>query len=906
MNTKPQTWEFTNRNGDFVFPNADKNTRLYFPLANEAELMSSITPGLKGDIKTDQNHFLLQPVSSEDLYNIQTSRNFWLYFNASQTAWSVAGSQAHPEDRVTVQAGILWHTVCRINTALGIRAEVTNFVPANSDHVEIMIVKLTNISGQVISFIPTSAVPIFGRSADNLRDHRHVTSLLNRVKMLYNGVVNTPTMSFDERGHKINYVSYFVLGVEEDGTLPEGCFPTIESFLGEESGLDTPRAVLKNMSPVKKIAAAHQGKEAIGALRFAAKTLMSDESVSYILLLGIGEKPRAIEDIFHRYNHKDKVITALSENKDHWRKKIDAISFRSGDHGFDNWLRWVTLQPILRKIFGCSYLPDFDYGRGGKGWRDLWQDCLSLIFIHPRQMRPILSANFSGIRIDGTNATIITKRPGYFIADRNKISRVWMDHGVWPFFTIQLYMHQTGDLNILFESHTYFYDQLLSRATEIDHTWDPRRKHCKHLHTMDGKLYKGTILEHILVQHLTAFFNVGKHNTIRLEDADWNDGLDMAHQKGESVAFTCFFASNLYDLTMMLKELKQRNRTQLFVLKELRLLLDTLAPCPVDYASPDQKQRRLQKYLAAVRCRVSGDKVALDVDALINDLTAKWQWLFSHVRRQEWMPLTHDTGIFNGYYDNKGKRVEGAQNGDVRMTLTGQVFPILSGIATTGQVAKMFQAACSYLRDRTTGGFRLNTNFKSLQFDLGRAFAFSYGSKENGAVFSHMCVMFANALYRRGFIKEGFSVLRELFELAANMPRSKIYPCLPEYFDIEGRGMYSYLTGSASWMVMTMLTEVFGIRGLWGDLVIAPQFTAEQFATTDTLAVSCYFAEHRISFEFRNPRRREAGAYRISRVVMSPHTIPYSVVHDHSIMIKRKHLLALDPAGHLTIDITLD
>ena len=32
----------------------------------------------------------------------------------------------------------------------------------------------------------------------------------------------------------------------------------------------------------------------------------------------------------------------------------------------------------------------------------------------------------------------------------------------------------------------------------------------------------------------------------------------------------------------------------------------------------------------------------------------------------------------------------------------------------------------------------------------------AYGEKENGAVFSHMTVMYANALYQRGFVKEGY------------------------------------------------------------------------------------------------------------------------------------------------------
>ena len=46
------------------------------------------------------------------------------------------------------------------------------------------------------------------------------------------------------------------------------------------------------------------------------------------------------------------------------------------------------------------------------------------------------------------------------------------------------------------------------------------------------------------------------------------------------------------------------------------------------------------------------------------------------------------------------------------------------------------------------GGYRLNTDFKEEKFDLGRMFGFAYGEKENGAVFSHMAVMYANALYK--------------------------------------------------------------------------------------------------------------------------------------------------------------
>ena len=45
--------------------------------------------------------------------------------------------------------------------------------------------------------------------------------------------------------------------------------------------------------------------------------------------------------------------------------------------------------------------------------------------------------------------------------------RVWMDHGAWPLFTINFYIHQTGDFDILFEKQIYFADKFSHRSKKI-------------------------------------------------------------------------------------------------------------------------------------------------------------------------------------------------------------------------------------------------------------------------------------------------------------------------------------------------------------------------------------------------------------------------------------------------------
>ncbi|MFR3324181.1 MAG: GH36-type glycosyl hydrolase domain-containing protein [Oscillospiraceae bacterium] len=240
------------------------------------------------------------------------------------------------------------------------------------------------------------------------------------------------------------------------------------------------------------------------------------------------------------------MAAALERTKTFWQS-ASAWRVRTQNSAFDSWLRWVGIQPLLRRICGCSFLPHHDYGRGGRGWRDLWQDSLALLLTAPEQTRQDLLRYFAGVRTDGTNATIIGAKPGEFKADRNGIPRVWMDHGFWPMLTVELYLNETGDLDFLLEGQPYFRDTLAHRGEG------------KPLET-PGAACEGTVLEHLLIQNVTAFYDVGEHGFMRLRGADWNGGLDMARERGESVAFTAAYAGNFTVLAKRLRDLAKTGR----------------------------------------------------------------------------------------------------------------------------------------------------------------------------------------------------------------------------------------------------------------------------------------------------------------------------------------------------------
>lgn len=183
-----------------------------------------------------------------------------------------------------MEAGLLYHTVIYKDLERLLTSEVTSFVPANEDKVEILTVKITNTASSPIEITATCAIPIFGRSAENIRNHRHVTSLFNRPEKRREGVTMNPVIHFDETGHKWNKVLYYVLGSEKDGTYPAGSIASMENFIGAKGDLEWPQAVVENLPPEFFRDEVLEGRECIGGLRFAEKTIAPGESACYIVL----------------------------------------------------------------------------------------------------------------------------------------------------------------------------------------------------------------------------------------------------------------------------------------------------------------------------------------------------------------------------------------------------------------------------------------------------------------------------------------------------------------------------------------------------------------------------------------------------------------------------------------------
>ncbi len=894
---KGPLWRFTDKNdGSFICPDPEYISSLYFPLMNESGMRCWTTPELKGDIATGYHFYFNTPTVTDELWRSSSSRNFWIQVKG-HIPWSATGVSAarnlkrwerDGKESSFLEAGMGWFRLTRFNNEIGLKATFTQFVPCDPAHVEIVIAEIENISSAPLQFKATAATPMFGRSTENVRDHKQVTTLFQKIWHDKFGIRIKGNIVHDERGgHIPNYTYYATYGSTQYGKQPRYMWGSMLDFIGEGGTLDNPEAIWNDLKPPVLPEGERDGTEAVGALQFEPEVLHPGEKTSYIILHMISEKPEDFIAWEEKYGTAAKATKALDDTRSYWINMSNNVSFNTEDTDFNNWCRWLSYQVKCRQVFGNAYLPDFDYGKGGRGWRDLWQDLLSIFLIDPESAKQEILNNFLGVRIDGTNANLIGNKSGEFFSDVNRIDRTWCDHSAWPLYVVDFYIHQTGDQDILLKKVPYWKDHVFRRSKDKDADYNPAT-YGNRLLTYDDKVYEGSILEHVILQNVCSFFNVGKNNNILLEAADWNDTYDNARTNGESVCFYNFTAHNLATLASRLELLEKAGISVIEVLAEAVMLFDTLnGQIKVDYARPAAKQAHLQKYHDSIRHKVSGKTIKIKTSDLASDFRAKAAHAFEHIRKNEWVTAKEGKSFFNGHYDNDSIRVHGDHPNGTRIDLTSQVLPTMFHTATDQQVKQIFDSVMYYLHDDITGGLRLNTDLKELKLNLGRVCAFAYGYKEHGSKWMHQNIKYLYALYQRGFVDEGYSVFKGIYKLVMDSGRSKIFPSVPSFFNRYGHGMYVYLTGSAAWFIMAFTTQVFGVRGENGNLCIHPRLVDEQFGKKGDASVFCYFRNKRVEVTYQNPSNKKWNEYAIKSIRINNSEVVFSFVEKNKAIIEK-------------------
>lgn len=798
----------------------NKNNGMYLPLFNLKGLKASITPFFGGSLSLNHQSYLLTPTSELELYHNTYGRN--VIFKVNGKLYFLNGNTLRQQDdEINYEYGRLYQKVTRKNSLFSIIT--TSFIPEN-ETVEVHYTEIINNSNEKLTIEIITNTLLYGRNANYLRDHRHVTSLLNRVDLHENGILLKPTLLFDEKGHKKNDKIYSIFASVANVKVSR-MIPNVDVFLNGGT-FNFPKGLENDQRNNVK-----DGYETMGAIGFEPFVLSPNESKEFVFTLGVhSSKEDAVKESI-KYFNKTVIENELENVVKTFIEMTNLLQFKYINNEVSELLKWVSLQPVLRRHYGNSYLPHHDYGHGGRGWRDLWQDLLSLIMYNDKSVKNLLFNNFAGIRIDGSNATIIGDNLGEFKADRNAIVRVWSDHGAWPLLTVKMYLDETGDIDFLFLKQKYFEDQF------THYTYKVRNKYNEdNILRSKEEVYEGTIFEHLLLQNIVGFLNVGEKGFVKLEDADWNDGLDMAKANGETIAFTHFYINNLRELSNIIK----LTNSEIVVFESLkRLLFNEIS---------------LKEYFNLV-ANFNDKQVIINKNDLIKQLNKLANDKLAFIKKNAWIK-----NHYQAYIDNNANFSDTNET----VSLTGQTMALLSNTASIEQALKISEYTKEKLYKKHLGGYQLNSNYNKVRLDLGRAYGFAYGHKENGAVFSHMAMMYAYGLYQYNLVEKG----REAYlgvVLKSLETNSNLLGGIPEYFNDQGIGMYPFLTGSATWLLKLIRTEVFGIKLNMGILRFEPKLSKEDFINGKA-TIKTYLFNQYVTVIYYNNSNLNFNEYKIELI----------------------------------------
>jgi len=744
----------------------------------------------------------------------------------------------------------------------GLGVTATVFVPLE-EMAEVWIVEIKNNSEnkKSIDFIPT--VPIFGGSRAYAEYHRDVVRLYNKSRVT-DHIEIIPGLEWVEGKTSPSEICYFMSAESDSGKKGSRFYSERESFLGRRNSWSCPEAITGNKPPKFQCL----GKEAVGAIEFKKVVIEPGSSARFVVINGISRDCSKTEDVINKYDYAS-ALEQLNILNNFWNERTSRVTITTGHEDFNLlWNRWWCYQLSMRYWFGNTGHPQFDYGSDFAGWRDFWQDMMAATVIDPVGLEKRTFHTLEGIRLDGTNATRFFARTKEFGSD--ELNGLWCDHPYWTTQTVLLLVNFLGDPNFLFRSDiAYFRDCYRDRGEKKELSWP--RGYIERQKTTGGEVYKGTVLEHLLVQLLTMFYDTGKNNLLKQKRADWNDAVDQV--KGENVTFSLGLAMDCNDLADFLENLEKRTGLkEIEIFRELADLIENVPEEDIIDSSYDVRQRKLINYLEYVNGEISGEKTSIPLNQVVNDLRAKAKATIINVNKIAW------TGeYYTGYLHSDGKAVDGIfvphatkkanpTTEDFVMMLMPQTWSLFSGASDEiGKTDDILKIVWKILADKEVGGLKLNYP-PYLKFDknVGRITGFAPGTKENNAIFCHANLFMVLALLKRRRADEAYKIFSGINPLNHPQEILRTGPWIPEYYissdnpNWAGRGEYPLLTASAGWTRYVFQNYFFGVRGELDGLKIDPCLPAvPEFRET---SLTIHFRKAFYKINFHNPHLKKNAA----------------------------------------------
>jgi cyclic beta-1,2-glucan synthetase len=325
------------------------------------------------------------------------------------------------------------------------------------------------------------------------------------------------------------------------------------------------------------------------------------------------------------------------------------------------------------------------------------------------------------------------------------------DDLLWLPYVVSDYIKNTGDYSILEEKTSYLED------SELKKDEDERYSVSK------VSSQSGTIYEHCnkAIEHALKF---GEHNIPLMGSGDWNDGMSTVGNqgRGESVWLGWFLYS----------------------------ILDRFIPI----------------------CKYMND------EDRVNNYSKVKKFIIDNLEKNAW-----DGSWYKRAYFDDGTPLGSIQNEECRIDCIAQAWSVISKGARKSRAIEAMEALDKNLVKRDRGMVLLLTPaFDKSHLEPGYIKGYLPGIRENGAQYTHGAIWAIIAFAELGYNNKAY----DIFNMLNPINHSKSYLNCRTYklepyviaADIyasknnEGRGGWSWYTGSAGWMYRAGIESILGLK----------------------------------------------------------------------------------------------
>ena len=185
------------------------------------------------------------------------------------------------------------------------------------------------------------------------------------------------------------------------------------------------------------------------------------------------------------------------------------------------------------------------------------------------------------------------------------------------------------------------------------------------------------------------------------------------------------------------------------------------------------------------------------------------------------------------YFDN-GDKLGSIQNSECKIDLISQSFSILSGIADANKIDLILENVEKYLVDKDNKIIKLlDPPFEKSLNNPGYIMSYPKGIRENGGQYTHATAWYIMALLKIGQVDKAFEYYQMINPINRSLSKEDVMKYKVEPYviaadiysasDYEGRGGWTWYTGSAAWFYRVGIEEFLGLKKYGQILEINPK-----------------------------------------------------------------------------------